>query len=148
MALLRDVEVDSKEDELLEEIRESRKTCGCSCGVCTKKSCSCAKAGIPCLVDSTACSCRGACRNPAGRNSFNKQAVKKHEGSTLLRERLSSLSIREMAELIGDGDKSVRTAALNALTETYFQEREGLYKMVGSLPEKVGVSSKEEGMSG
>jgi len=45
-------------------------------------------------------------------------------------------SLREMAKQIGDRDNSVRNAALNAITETYFQEGEKLYKMVGHLPDK------------
>merc|ERR1719266_1733857 len=41
-----------------------------------------------------------------------------------------------MAKQIGDRDNSVRNAALNAITETYFQEGEKLYKLIGNLPDK------------
>merc|ERR1719228_813901 len=47
-----------------------------------------------------------------------------------------SEALKEMAKQIGDRDTSVRNAALNAITETYFQEGERLYKMIGNLPEK------------
>ena len=39
-------------------------------------------------------------------------------------------AIKEMAKQIADRDKSVRNAALNAITETYFQEGEKLYTMI------------------
>ena len=45
-------------------------------------------------------------------------------------------ALKEMAKQIGDRDTSVRNAALNAITETYFQEGEKLYKMIGNLPDK------------
>jgi len=45
-------------------------------------------------------------------------------------------ALKEMAKQIADRDNSVRNAALNAITETYFQEGEKLYKMIGNLPEK------------
>ena len=45
-------------------------------------------------------------------------------------------ALKEMAKQIGDRDTSVRNAALNAITETYFQEGERLYKMIGNLPDK------------
>ena len=48
-----------------------------------------------------------------------------------------SEALKEMAKQIADRDTSVRNAALNALTETYFKEGEKLYKMIGNLPEKV-----------
>ena len=41
-----------------------------------------------------------------------------------------------MAKQIADRDTSVRNAALNTLTETYFQEGDKFYKMIGNLPEK------------
>ena len=47
-----------------------------------------------------------------------------------------SEALKEMAKQIADRDTSVRNAALNAITETYFQEGEKLYKMIGNLPEK------------
>ena len=47
-----------------------------------------------------------------------------------------SEALKEMAKQIGDRDTSVRNAALNAITETYFQEGEKLYKMIGNLPDK------------
>jgi len=47
-----------------------------------------------------------------------------------------SEALKEMAKQIADRDNSVRNAALNAITETYFQEGEKLYKMIGNLPEK------------
>ena len=43
--------------------------------------------------------------------------------------------LKEMAKQIGDRDTSVRNAALNAITEMYFQEGEKLYKMIGNLPD-------------
>lgn len=45
-------------------------------------------------------------------------------------------ALKEMAKQIADRDNSVRNAALNTITETYFQEGEKLYKMIGNLPEK------------
>ena len=45
-------------------------------------------------------------------------------------------ALKEMAKQIGDRDTSVRNAALNAITEAYFQEGEKLYRMVGNLPDK------------
>ena len=45
--------------------------------------------------------------------------------------------LKTMAKQIADRDNSVRDAAL---TETYFQEGEKLYKMVGNLPENVSYS--------
>lgn len=45
-------------------------------------------------------------------------------------------ALKEMAKQIADRDTSVRNAALNAITEAYFQEGEKLYKMVGNLPDK------------
>ena len=48
-----------------------------------------------------------------------------------------SEALKEMAKQIADRDNSVRNAALNAITETYFQEGEKLYKMIGNLPDKV-----------
>ena len=45
-------------------------------------------------------------------------------------------ALKEMAKQIGDRDTSVRNAALNAITEAYFQEGEKLYKMIGNLPDK------------
>ena len=47
-----------------------------------------------------------------------------------------SEALKEMAKQIGDRDNSVRNAALNAITETYFQEGEKLYKLIGNLPDK------------
>lgn len=47
-----------------------------------------------------------------------------------------SEALKEMAKQIGDRDTSVRNAALNAITETYFQEGEKLYRMIGNLPDK------------
>ena len=47
-----------------------------------------------------------------------------------------SEALKEMAKQIGDRDTSVRNAALNAITEAYFQEGEKLYKMIGNLPDK------------
>jgi len=47
-----------------------------------------------------------------------------------------SEALKEMAKQIADRDNSVRNAALNAITETYFQEGEKLYKMIGTLPDK------------
>merc|ERR1719220_2388072 len=47
-----------------------------------------------------------------------------------------SEALKEMAKQIGDRDTSVRNAALNAITEAYFQEGERLYKMIGNLPDK------------
>jgi cytoskeleton-associated protein 5 len=47
-----------------------------------------------------------------------------------------ALALREMAKQIADRDNAVRSAALNAVTEAYFQEGERLYKMIGNLPEK------------
>ena len=45
--------------------------------------------------------------------------------------------LKEVAKQIADRDTGVRNAALNALTEAYFQEGEKVYKMIGNLPEKV-----------
>ena len=45
-------------------------------------------------------------------------------------------AIKEMAKQIADRDNSVRNATLNAITETYFQEGDKFYKMIGNLPEK------------
>ena len=45
-------------------------------------------------------------------------------------------ALKEMAKQIGDRDTSVRNAALNAITEAYFQEGEKLYKLIGNLPDK------------
>jgi len=45
-------------------------------------------------------------------------------------------ALKEMAKQIGDRDTSVRNAALNAVTEAYFQEGEKLYRMIGNLPDK------------
>ena len=50
-------------------------------------------------------------------------------------------ALKEMAKQIADRDNSVRNAALNAITETYFQEGEKLYKMIGSLQEKASFKS-------
>ena len=50
-----------------------------------------------------------------------------------------------MSKQIADRDNSVRNAALNAITETYFQEGEKLYKMIGNLPEKVCFSRYRKG---
>jgi cytoskeleton-associated protein 5 len=47
-----------------------------------------------------------------------------------------AVALRELAKQIADRDNAVRSAALNAVTEAYFQEGERLYKMIGNLPEK------------
>ena len=44
--------------------------------------------------------------------------------------------LKEIAKQIADRDNSVRSAALNCITEVYFQEGDRLYKMIGNLPEK------------
>ena len=52
-----------------------------------------------------------------------------------------------MAKQIADRDTSVRNAALNAITETYFQEGEKLYKMIGNLPEKASIVKCDKSLS-
>lgn len=46
-------------------------------------------------------------------------------------------ALKTMAKQIADRDDSVRDVAL---TETYFQEGEELFKIIGNLPEKVSYS--------
>lgn len=46
------------------------------------------------------------------------------------------VALQEIAKQIADRDVGVRNAALNAVTETYFQEGEKVYKLIGHLPEK------------
>jgi len=47
-----------------------------------------------------------------------------------------AFALCELVKLIADRDNAVRSAALNAVTEVYFQEGERLYKIIENLPEK------------
>ncbi|XP_040572755.1 cytoskeleton-associated protein 5 [Lepeophtheirus salmonis] len=47
-----------------------------------------------------------------------------------------SNNLKEVAKQISDRDTSVRNAAMNTIAETYFQEGEKVYKMIGNLPKK------------
>eukprot|EP00095_Tigriopus_kingsejongensis_P001503 maker-scaffold1086_size63525-snap-gene-0.14 protein:Tk01503 transcript:maker-scaffold1086_size63525-snap-gene-0.14-mRNA-1 annotation:"microtubule associated protein" len=44
--------------------------------------------------------------------------------------------VKEIAKQIAERDNSVRSAALNCITEVYFQDGEKMYKALGNLPEK------------
>jgi len=58
----------------------------------------------------------------------------RHHGMSILQTPAACL--KEMAKSISDRDNSVRNGAINAIIEAYYQVGEGMYKMVGNLPEK------------
>ncbi|VDK73917.1 unnamed protein product [Onchocerca ochengi] len=75
-------------------IRESRKHCGCSCGIlpCSPETCECSRNGIECLVDrpSFPCTCTATdCNNIFGRREFDEAVVRSHFYSTLVRTQTS-----------------------------------------------------------
>uniref|UniRef100_A0A0R3RRA4 CSRNP_N domain-containing protein n=1 Tax=Elaeophora elaphi TaxID=1147741 RepID=A0A0R3RRA4_9BILA len=75
---------------ICDDIRESRKRCGCSCGTlsCSPETCECSKNGIECLVDrpSFPCTCTAiSCNNPFGRREFDETVVSAHFRSILMR---------------------------------------------------------------
>lgn len=44
-----------------------------------------------------------------------------------------SIALKEVAKQIADRDNSVRNAALNCITQAYFQEGEKVYKLIGHV---------------
>lgn len=56
-------------------------------------------------------------------------------GSSILQP-TAGACVKEIAKQIAERDNSVRSAALNCITEVYFQDGERMYKALGNLPEK------------
>jgi len=92
-----EVELDSREAEELNQLRQSRDAVGCGCGpgagACSGQSgggitkrCSCAGAGISCHQEREGepCSCEPDCGNPEGRYCFDQTATSLHWVQTML----------------------------------------------------------------
>ncbi|VDO47100.1 unnamed protein product [Onchocerca flexuosa] len=82
------------DQEICDVIRESRKHCGCTCGIlpCSPETCECSRNGIECLVDrpSFPCTCTATdCNNIFGRREFDEAVVRSHFYSTLVRTQAS-----------------------------------------------------------
>ena len=91
------VELDPREAEELNQLRESRDAVGCGCGpgagACSgqggggrTKQCSCAGAGISCHQEREGepCSCEPGCGNPEGRYCFDQTATRLHWVQTMM----------------------------------------------------------------
>ncbi|CAG9534228.1 unnamed protein product [Cercopithifilaria johnstoni] len=81
------------DESICDDIRKSRKHCGCSCGIlpCSPKNCECSRNGIECLVDrpSFPCTCATtSCNNPFGRREFDEVFVHAHFRSILMRAQI------------------------------------------------------------
>lgn len=44
-----------------------------------------------------------------------------------------SIALKEVAKQIADRDNSVRNAALNCITQAYFQEGDKVFKLIGQV---------------
>ena len=87
-------EIDTSEKEECRDLRVSRQTCGCECGLyCLPECCPCISDNIKCQVDRLGfpCGCTAeSCLNKAGRLEFNPVKVRTHFVRTIMRTRLEA----------------------------------------------------------
>ncbi|CAH2281961.1 cysteine serine-rich nuclear 1 [Pelobates cultripes] len=88
--------IDKSEKHELNEIRKSRKDCGCDCqDFCDPETCACYLAGIKCQRDHSTfpCGCtKDGCDNPNGRVEFNSSRVQTHFLHTVMKLELEEKS--------------------------------------------------------
>ncbi|XP_072268670.1 cysteine/serine-rich nuclear protein 1 [Pyxicephalus adspersus] len=91
--------IDKSEKYELNEIRKSRKTCGCDCkDYCDPETCCCILAGIKCQRDHSnfPCGCtKDCCGNPKGRVEFSSSRVQTHFLQTLMKLELEQDEFNE-----------------------------------------------------
>ena len=54
-----------------------------------------------------------------------------------------SACLKDIAKQIGDRDNGVRNAALNCITEVYFQDGDKMYRAISNMPEKDSAMLEE-----